>query len=591
MKKKTKAHGQKKMGALQIKFISALFLIFVVTPFLVVSQNYDFTNLEDVKEFDNEIENILLETGVHGVSLAIIENKQVVYSNFYGYMDMSKMSMVTERTLFEACSLSKMYFIFAVMQLAEQGIIDLDEPLYKTLKNEQLAYDDRYKLITPRMLLNHTSGIENWIEFNDPATLEIVEDPGTEFVYSGAGYNYLAEAIELILGETYEEYIERLVLKPLKIEEKTAFFLNKDRSDVIYSKGHDFTGKETRSASDHVSPASSMFTDATSYVKLLTALFDEKYLSKESIDYLLNQHMLFADYGDFKAYLTNGFFIFENGKERVVNFNGSNSGFKSQFAYSIENKKGFVYLTNSDYGDLFGRRLNDLTSDFKYYDVVYFSDSYGIELLSFFRSLFEFKGEKALYNELIENYYNFEWSDKKESRNMLYILLEGFLISIILSILILSFIRLFARKRFGEIIKDHLDTCAILLRWGGLVYLIVSIIYGIGGIKSLAEIQKFSSLFLSFAFLIIFTQLFWFKKVKNNFFFRILICVLLAVILIMYTGIPVVFVDKTMLNYELNDLLKQFSKPHFITTLFMLLLLGIFLWLKPKLRDKGLKLG
>ncbi|WP_340199332.1 serine hydrolase domain-containing protein [Ascidiimonas sp. W6] len=592
MKKKIRLRKQEKERRFKSKLTSSIvYLVLLAVPFIAFSQQYDFTKQEDVKEFDHEIELILQETGIHGVSLAVIEDAEVVYTNFYGYMNMSNMSMVTKHTLFEACSLSKMYFIFAAMQLVEQKVLDLDKPLYKILEKKELAHDERYKLITPRMLLNHTSGIENWIEFNDPSVLEIVANPGTEFVYSGAGYNYLADAITVILGESYEEYMRRLVLKPLKIEEKTSFFLNKERANVIYSKGHDFTGKETPTASDHISPASSMFTDAASYVKLLTALFDEKYLSKESIDYLLNQHMLFADYSDFKAYLTNGFFVFENGDERVLNFNGSNSGFKSQFAYSIENKRGYVYLTNSDYGDLFGRRLNNLTSNFKYYNIVYFSDSYSIELLSFFRSLFQLKGEKQLYNELIENYYNFDWTQKKESRNPLFIVSEGFLMAIAFLIFVISIIRLFVRNRLKKVLKHALDTCATLLRWSGLIYLLVSLIYMIKAVHFFDEIQKFSPLFLSFTFLILLTQTFWIKKVRNSFFLRIVVCIFLLPIVYMYTGIPLVFVEKTMINYEANNLLTQFSQPHLITILIVLLLAIIFFWLKYGLKKKQFKLA
>lgn len=554
------------------------FLIFLFSTVISCKQKIDFNNPEDVEKFNSKVERILQETGVHGVSLAVIDSAEVIFSNYYGYRDMENREKVDGNTLFEACSLSKMYFVFAAMKLVEEGVLDLDLPLYTILPNSELEYDERYKFITPRMLLNHTSGIENWIEFNDPAILEIVSDPGTEFVYSGAGYNYLADAIAIILGESYEEYMSRLVLKPLNIESKTTYFLDKTRPEIIYSKGHDLKGKVTRSASDHISPASSIFTDAASYAKLLTGLVDERFLTKESIEYIIQQRILFASYWDFKAYLTNGLFVFENGNEIIANFSGSNSGFKSQFAYSVQNKNGFVYLTNSDYGDLMGRRLNRLISDFKFYDIVYFADTYSLEFLSFFRSLYKMKGEENLYYELIGSFNGFDWDQKKEDKNVIFIIFEGIILSIFLIILVLSTAINLLRRRVNENWDKKMKIFIFSLKITGFIYIFIWFSHIVHNIGSLSEITNYTSLLLFLSLLTILIQLFCSEYVKKSFGISFFLVLTIILSLIICTGIPLVFIEKAMISYEEKDLLFLMSKTYFSVILIVFLFSSVFLF-------------
>jgi len=131
-----------------------------------VAQEKEFfvSNNEKInkKEFDKKIDSVLAITNIPAVSLAIIEDNKIVYSNSFGYKHQLKKELVDNNTLFEACSLSKIYLVAAAYKLVDQGLLDLDKPIFEYKTNEKLAYDARYKSITPRMILSHTSGIENW---------------------------------------------------------------------------------------------------------------------------------------------------------------------------------------------------------------------------------------------------------------------------------------------------------------------------------------------------------------------------------------------------------------------------------------------
>ena len=119
-------------------------------------------------------------------------------------------------------SFTKAVFAYLVMQLVEEGVIDLDKPVYKYLekpmpdydKYKDLAGDDRYKLITARMLLAHTSGFPNWRWFNKDEKLDIKFTPGTKYSYSGEGINLLQFVIEIITKKEVGQMIEERIFKP-----------------------------------------------------------------------------------------------------------------------------------------------------------------------------------------------------------------------------------------------------------------------------------------------------------------------------------------------------------------------------------------
>ena len=374
----------------------------------------------NIKEFDKKINEILKETGVPGTSIAIIENNKVAYANAYGFKDVNEQSKVEKNTLFEICSFSKIYLLYAVMNLVEEDVIDLDKPLYQYAPNKRLAYDDRYKLITSKMIINHTSGIENWQSYNDPNKLEILHDPGTNFLYSGEGYNYLAEVITSIVKEPYEDYIKRLVLKPLDLEDNIV--MNYTKNNISnHSRGYNLIGQEVTTETKEVLPASSIHTTANDFSKMFIALLDNKHLSTSSVEYILEEVQLIADFQDAgKLYIGNGFMNFNKGEEEYVAFLGDNSGFKGQLFYSIKAKRGFVFLSNSDMGNVIAKRLNDLTTQFDTYDFLYplyFSD---MEEYLNLQNLYLQKGEQALFSFLQKKGDQLNWSNMRLLTNFLY---------------------------------------------------------------------------------------------------------------------------------------------------------------------------
>ena len=112
-----------------------------------------------IDSMDAFLEGQMKTLQVPGLSIAIINQGEVVYHRTMGYADLKQNKPVNKRTIFEGASLSKPLFGYFAVGLVEEGLLDLDTPLYQYLPYADIAYDERYKKITAR-LQTKKSGLE-----------------------------------------------------------------------------------------------------------------------------------------------------------------------------------------------------------------------------------------------------------------------------------------------------------------------------------------------------------------------------------------------------------------------------------------------
>ena len=549
-----------------------LIVCIVWAPTAFLSTPTDFSNMEEIQSFDAEVEALREELEIPGISLAVIENEKVVHSNFYGYKNAETLDPITENTLFEICSLSKMYEIYATMLLSQNGSIDIHKPLYETLVHDGISYDKRHELITPRMVLNHTSGIENWIEFYDPDKLEIVADPGTSYEYSGEGYNYLAKVTEILIDAPYEEYLDSLVLKPLNIKDKTAYFVNTDRNDVTYTTGHTISGQISSSASTALSPASSICTTAEAYAEMLLSLFSTDQLTQESIDYILKEEVPLLEFGEYGAYISNGFIVNVFPDNVLIVFFGSNSGYKSQILYSLTEKRGFIYLTNSDGADLLARRLNDLTFEFPFYNQAVYNDYSGLELFSVYRNASSIKNERPLFDKIFDRSSKLSWSDLWQNKNFLFLLIEIIFFGALLGLIVMSFLKIFIRKRFRQKLNYMLDKCMLYVRYLGATYFICWVLFAL-----FSTATMYNPLLFFLFLILLFSQLFWLKWIRDLNIARLTLSILMILLLLVPSGVFMPYLEIKEISYIRNDFHWDFISIHVIGGLVCFILLVGFL--------------
>lgn len=171
-------------------------------------------------DLDNFIQNQIDSLKISGLSIAIIRDNKIVYQGGFGVKNLITKEKVSNKTLFEACSISKPVFAYFLMLQVEKGILDLDTPLYKYLPNKDIENDARHKIITARMVLTHTSGLPNWREQTN-GELKILFEPGTAFGYSGEGYQYLKDVLNHLLkvdDKGLNDIFHKDVVKPLGLE-------------------------------------------------------------------------------------------------------------------------------------------------------------------------------------------------------------------------------------------------------------------------------------------------------------------------------------------------------------------------------------
>ncbi len=158
------------------------------------------------------IQSLAHRASVPGVSIAVIRHGEVAVTAA-GIRDIVGRESVNAQTVFDVASLSKPMMAYAVLQLADRGALNLDEPLSRYVP--PIVPDDTAAVaITARHILAHTSGLPN---LRGKETLRIHFAPGARFSYSSVGFTYLQSAIEAATGESLEPIMKQLVFEPLNM--------------------------------------------------------------------------------------------------------------------------------------------------------------------------------------------------------------------------------------------------------------------------------------------------------------------------------------------------------------------------------------
>ncbi|MDN5215518.1 serine hydrolase domain-containing protein [Fulvivirgaceae bacterium BMA12] len=225
---------------------------------------------------------------IPGASLALIKNGQIIYHKTYGLKNTSTKAPVDEKTLFEAGSITKPVFAFVVCRLAEKGILDLDKPLHLYLPFEDVAHDDRYKLITARHVLSHRTGFPNWAKRNEKGQFDLRFTPGTDFGYSGEGFEYLKRVVERVTKKDIGIILEEELLKPLNLAH--FYFEKSEYLAEFAANGHyDQVPTEIR-LPESPGMAWSMSTEARSFSAFIIALNNREGLQPETYHKMFSVH-------------------------------------------------------------------------------------------------------------------------------------------------------------------------------------------------------------------------------------------------------------------------------------------------------------
>lgn len=293
----------------------------------------------------------LMEVGdVPGLSIAVIDDGEVIWTGAFGTLGDSARSPVNEETIFSAASLSKPVFAYAVLRLVERGELDLDRPLAELLEYPRVTHDERGRSITPRMVLSHGTGLPNW----GGERLELQFDPGEGFNYSGEGFVFLQRVVEHVTGLSLEQLAQREVFEPLGMTRSSYVWQQRFAGNAVYGKDWAWRmGHVTRY--EQPNAASSLLTTGRDYARFVAAVLNGRGLAAETVRAMLTSERAArrasrVTPADDHVSWGLGWGLQEGRAGRAFWQWGDNGRFKAYVVAYPESGTGVVYLTNANDG-------------------------------------------------------------------------------------------------------------------------------------------------------------------------------------------------------------------------------------------------
>lgn len=278
-------------------------IIFTVSIFLAVrtisAQESSIArpdgSLETFAQIDSTVSQLMHDANVTGVGIAIFHDGKIAYLKAYGSRDTEKSLPLTPDSVMTSASLSKAAFATMVMRLVDDGALDLDKPVYRYLPKPlpeyphwaDLAGDDRYKKLTLRILLRHTTGFPNLRAFEDDRKLRIHFDPGTRYAYSGEGIGLAQFCVEAAMRTHLSELMDQNIFQRLGMTRTSMVWQPRFESDFAngYNEDGMSLGPQQRLFPD---AAGSMQTTLRDYATFLSAVMRHKALSARATEKMLS---------------------------------------------------------------------------------------------------------------------------------------------------------------------------------------------------------------------------------------------------------------------------------------------------------------
>lgn len=310
-------------------------------------------------EIDRLVGRYMALTGTPGLSLGILKEGKIIYAKGYGLADVENGVPSTPDTVYQIASVTKVFTAALVLKLVEQGKIGLDVPTQVYLPELPSIWSG----VTVRRLLNHTAGLQDYVQLpavralrleTDPyeelkklvRTIKQESSPGEKYAYESSSYFVLGEIIERIAGKPFAQVLRDEILNPLGM---TASRMNRPSDIILHrAKGYDPNpGRGPRNAIDLSSlgsAAGGMVSSVSDLAKWDAALYGDTVLKQATwkeawtSDYLNDQSAVPYGFG-WRLGTLNGF--------QTVAHSGDIPGFTSQLLRIPSEKLTVIVLCNA----------------------------------------------------------------------------------------------------------------------------------------------------------------------------------------------------------------------------------------------------
>ena len=225
---------------------------------------------------------------VKGLALAVVDKDDVRDVMSFGYRNVERAAPLETDTIMYGASLTKAAFAYMVLQLVDEGLVDLDQPIADYLDKpipdyedwESLEGDDDWRLVTPRHVFTHTTGLANLRFFEPDMDLTFHFKPGEAYAYSGEGFWLVQLMLEQGLGLDVKAEMQRRVFDRFDMP-NTSMQWREDFAENL-ADGYAMDGSfEPHDERDNVSAAGSMDTTIADQAKMWRGMLAGEGLSKE----------------------------------------------------------------------------------------------------------------------------------------------------------------------------------------------------------------------------------------------------------------------------------------------------------------------
>ncbi|MFT5835666.1 MAG: CubicO group peptidase (beta-lactamase class C family) [Sulfurimonas sp.] len=357
-------------------FIKFALILSALFCFEINAQNIDTQTLNKIDTYIKEVQN---KANIPAISIGIIKDDSLVYKKSY-----SKDENVSADSLFYIGSLTKSFTALAIMQLVEDGKINLDNPVKKYLPWFEIQNMQSVNKITIQTLLNQTSGFstyeglknfDNWdsSSFALEKTIRalkgvrLASKPSTTFQYSNINYQILGLVIQKITGLSYNDYIKENIFNRLDMKNSFASLKNIDAKQI--TQGHRLWFGEAIESdfpfSTVMLPAGYIISNVEDMSKYLIAQLNHGIYKKEQVfsSSMIKQIQTpSATIIKDKFHYGFGWFVDTN-KELSLSHMGSVPGYTSNVIMYPQEKLALVVLTNTTAYTLGQKELNNLASN------------------------------------------------------------------------------------------------------------------------------------------------------------------------------------------------------------------------------------
>ncbi len=316
------------------------------------------------------------QKGLPALSIALVDDQEVVWARGFGYANPSDSVPATARTVYRVGSVSKLFTDIAVMKLVEQGILDLDVPIAEYLP--QFSPENRSDVpITLRHLMTHRSGlvreppVGHYFDPTEPSLrqtalslnyTELVYAPETAAKYSNAAIAVVGYLLEHTQQEPFSSYLTRAVLEPLGMTKSAFQRTGRIESEMATGFMWTLDGREFEAPTFELgmSPAGSMYSTVEDLAKFISALLARgespggRMLDPQTLDEMWTPQ--YADSGTTVGYGI-GFGISEFMGHRRVGHNGAIYGFATELAVLPEENIGVVVAATKDFSNAVIERI------------------------------------------------------------------------------------------------------------------------------------------------------------------------------------------------------------------------------------------